>query len=465
MKRRLIKIVIAFSVSFLIMGALSLISIERLNTYISYSDLMDQSGFVTERIFSVEKGIRDIDRAERGYMITKDTMYLRFLNNAVDSVFQGTRNLKDITKNDDALQGKVTLLNASFAKRVAALRANIHFVDTTTGGAVSKYYFESRQQMLDCSQLLKNIHDSENALRENHYRNETMYAELTTKTMKALLMVFCIITLFLFALLVKELNGRMRYQDELQAKIIDLRRSHVELQEIAYVASHDLQEPLRKIQVFSNMLLYLKPDITNEQLREILQRINSSAGRMQSLMKDLNSLTSLTTTDELKHEVDLNRTLRFILTEMEEGIQKKGAVINMMVLPHVRGYEHQLKILFAALLDNALKFSRVEVVPEINIGTMVTDGGELHDLNPKLKKQKFQCIFIEDNGIGFAQEFSTKVFQLFQRLHQKESGYEGKGLGLAICQRVMVNHEGFILTESKAGLGSTFKLFFPIEEK
>ncbi len=464
MKKRLIIIAGAFSISFLIMGALSLFSIQRLNKYVYYSRMADKSGYVLEKIYGAEKSLRDIDRTERGYMITKDTMYVRFLSYSCDSLKTSIAELKTITTDNNELQRTITLLNAAASTRIAAAKANIAYVDSNRSSTLSKYYFESRQLMLDCSKLLLKIHDSETSLKEHRIKEELFYEVLTTRTIKWLLLVFCVITVFLLILLVKELKSRMTFQEQLQAKIIDLRRSHEELQEIAYVAAHDLQEPLRKIQIFSNMLMYQKAELIDDNNREHLLRINNSAMRMQSLITDLSSLTSLTKVDEVKKELDLNRMLQFMLLDIDEKISEKGAKATVNYLPFINGFENQLKILFNALLDNSLKFSKPGVPPVINISSDVVNGVELFEINPNLKEQKFNRIIITDNGIGFEKQFITKMFQIFQRLHQQESGYEGKGIGLALCLRIMANHEGYITADGHSQQGACFKLFFPIEE-
>lgn len=463
MKKRLIIIAGAFSISFLIMGALSLFSIERLNKYIYYSRLTDKSGYVLEKIFAAEKGLRDIDRTERGYMITKDTMYVRFLNSSFDSLRNSINELKQLTTDNPELQRTITLVTAAATSRISAAKENIAYVDSSRSATLSKYYFDSRQLMLDCSKLLRKIHDSENRLKEDRKQNEEFYEVLTTRTIKWLLLVFCIITVFLLVLLIKELKNRMGFQEELQAKVIDLRRSHEELQEIAYVAAHDLQEPLRKIQIFSNMLLYQKIDLIDDTNRQNLQRINNSALRMQSLITDLSSLTSLTKVDEVKRELDLNRMLQFILLDIDEKVIEKDATITVNYLPFINGFENQLKILFHALLDNSLKFRKPDVKPIIVISSDIANGVELFEINPNLRQRKFHRIIITDNGIGFEKQFIAKMFQIFQRLHQQEAGYDGKGIGLALCQRIMANHEGYIVADGHSQDGACFKLFFPIE--
>jgi signal transduction histidine kinase len=462
MKKRLVIIASAFTISFFVMGALSLFSIERLNKYIYFSRMADKSATVIEKIFTAEKALRDIDRSERGYMITRDTMYLRFLNSSCDSLRSSINDLKQQVGDNTELLRTIALLNAEATNRISASKENIAFVDSSKSSTLSKYYYDSRQLMLDCSRLLKKIHTSEAELKAANIKGEQVYEILTTRAIKWLLLVFCIITFFLLVLLIKELSGRMKFQEELQARVIDLRRSHEELQQIAYVAAHDLQEPLRKIQVFSNMLLYQKNDGMSNTMLQNLERINNSANRMQSLITDLSGLTSLTRVDEERKEIDLNRTLQYIILDIDEKVSKRSATITVKYLPFISGFENQIKLLFHSLLDNSLKFCRPEVSPQILITSDITNGEELKAINPNLRNKKFNRVIIADNGIGFEQQFIDKMFQIFQRLHQPEENYEGKGIGLALCQRVMANHEGYIVADGHSQPGAVFKLYFPI---
>ena len=463
MRKRLVVVIIAFCISFVSMVGLSLFSLDRFNMYSSYSDLMDHSGTVIDNIYQAEVHLRDIDRTERGFIVTHDTMYVRFLNNAIDSINADLKDLEKLTADNSAQVNNLAILKASVAIRISKARETIEYFDTAKSPDLVKYK-DSRKLMQECSRKLKEIHTLENKLRDERFKGEQTYLNLTASTLKYLLLIFCIITLILFAIMLKELRGRVRYQEELQAKVIDLRRSHGELQEIAYVASHDLQEPLRKIQVFSNMLLYQKNDNIDDESKSKLTRINNSANRMQSLISDLMSLTSLTKIDESKTISDLNVLLKYMVADMGEQISEKQATIEVQPLPIINGYVNQQKLLFRALLDNSLKFTRAGVKPVITVSCEITTGHELSDINPNLLNKKFYRIIVSDNGIGFDKQFLNKIFGIFQRLHTQQSEFDGKGIGLAICQRIMANHEGYILAHGELNMGAQFKLFFPVED-
>jgi light-regulated signal transduction histidine kinase (bacteriophytochrome) len=279
------------------------------------------------------------------------------------------------------------------------------------------------------------------------------------------LLIFCLVTICLFLIMIQALRRRIEFQDELQAKVIDLERSHTELEQIAYAASHDLQEPLRKIRVFSNRLTFLKKDKVDPDIQDTMERINNAANRMQELIEDLVILTGLVKEDSHKDAVDLNNIVKLAVHDLDDKVKEKEAVVNVGVMPEVKGDAEQLSILFKALLENSLKFTRQGVKPVITIGHEVVNGGALMDINEKLSHKKFNKITISDNGIGFDNKFAGKMFRIFQRLHNQYSEFDGKGIGLAVCQRIMANHEGYILANGKTDMGATFSLFFPIEEE
>lgn len=461
MKKRLLAITFAFCISFVAMVALSLYSMQRFTTFASYSDQVNHSNSVIICLSKAEISLRDIDRTERGYMLTQDTMYVRFMNNAVDSINKAILQLQQMVADNEQQQKSITLLKGNVAIRIAALRDNISYVDTAKSTAPSKYYFDSRQLMIECSRMLRAIKLEENILLKERFEIKQFYQQLANRTLIFLLCVFCLVTLVLFIFMIRELRTRMIFQEELQAKVMDLKRSHSELEEIAYAASHDLQEPLRKIQVFSNMLI-LGNTVADEKAKETLHRINSSAGRMQVLITDLISLTNLTKIDELRSPADLGRVMEYVLIDTDEVIKEKNALVEVLPLPVIDGYYNQLKILFKALLDNSLKFTRDGVRPIINISTEIVSGDELAEVNPNLKHRRFYRITFSDNGIGFDNIFIKKIFRIFQRLHNHDAAYEGKGIGLAICQRILANHEGYILASGIPNVGAQFKLYFPL---
>ncbi len=457
-------IVIAFSISFAIMALLSLFSLQQFDLLIGYSNQVDHSQKVIDGLYKLDGEIKDIDKTERGYMLTRDTIYLNGLYRHMDSLYPIADKIKLQTKDNKEQQKNIILLKSYLADRISFIRDNIVYTDSAHDRAPSPYYFEGRKVMMKCTELLKAMHDQETKLLRERAESRKVYQQITADTLKYLLLVFSLITILLFALMLREFRRRIDYQQQLQVKLLDLRRSHTELEQIAYAASHDLQEPLRKIQVFSNRLVWLKKDKMDDDSKATMERVNEAAGRMQELIEDLVNLTSLTKENIKKESIDLNIVLRNVINDLDAKIEEKHAIIKNQPLPKVKGSLEQLSILFKALLDNAIKFSKDNLAPEISITSDEVTGEELAEINKGLARKRFYRISISDNGIGFDNKFGYKLFRIFQRLHGRESQYEGKGIGLAICQRIMTNHQGHILAHGHSQVGATFKLFFPIEE-
>jgi len=447
------------------MVALSLVSLKQLNSLVSYSNQVDHSRRVNTQLYKLENYLKDIDRTERGYVFTHDTMYIRLVHKAISNAFPVITALKDLTSDNPIQQQSVSALLAYLTERVWCAKQDIAYTDTTHIPGPSPYFDDGRKQMQGCMKYVHAMHSEENRIHAIRFKSEKNYQQITSQTLKYLLFVFCIITLLLFLLMLQELYRRVNYQNELQIKIIDLKRSHSELEQIAFAASHDLQEPLRKIQVFSNRILWKKGAELDNDSTNSLERVIHSANRMQELVIDLVSLTSLTKEGELpKETIDLNYTFKDVLSELKENAISKNAAIDLQLLPNIPGHRRQLHLLFKSLIDNALKFTREGVAPIISIHSEKVNGIELSHINKKLQDNQYYKLTISDNGIGFDNQLKDKMFMLFQRLHNQQSQYTGKGIGLSICQRVMANHQGYIMAEGNTGNGAIFKLYFPVEE-
>ncbi len=463
MKRKLVLIFIAFCTSFIVMVTLSLFSIERYTTFTEYSADVVHSNLVIRMLYKTEVYLKDIDRWERGYILTNDTSYLRTVKSAIDSLEPSLDILGRLVIGNPLQTKNIIFLKKSIDSRIQFALKNLAYIDSAHSKDASPYYFEGRKFMIASNQTINAMHDVEDSLLSERFKKQQFYEQLATNTLKSLLFIFCIITLVLFMLLMKLLRSGMLYQEELKAKVIDLKRSHGDLQDIAYAISHDLQEPLRKIQVFSNMLMIRKNSGNEETNQNTLERINNSAGKMQVLISNLVSLTNLAETNESKKGCDLNKIVDEVISEMSEEIYNKKAYVNFERMPEIDGYEQQLKILFKSLLDNSLKFSRQGTIPKIYVTYTIVTGNKLKDINVAQQKQKFRCISVIDNGIGFDNKHLSNIFKIFRRLHAEQSQYEGKGIGLAICQRVMANHEGYIIGEGIPNEGAVFELYFPLE--
>ncbi len=240
-------------------------------------------------------------------------------------------------------------------------------------------------------------------------------------------------------------NALQNSRKQLKKYASDLEKSNRELQDFAYVASHDLQEPLRKIRTFGERVESMEKETLSNKGKDYLQRMMNSAERMQTLINDLLSYSRISTRGEEFKTVDLNMVLKDVVSDLEVSIEKTNAVINIGQLPEIQGDTTQMRQLFQNLLSNALKFKRDEAVPEIK----VWEDKEFHQQNSKLV-----MIMVEDNGIGFNEQYLDKIFNIFHRLQGRK--FPGSGIGLSICKKIAERHGGSIDAKSEEGKGALF---------
>ncbi|MGB3079537.1 MAG: PAS domain S-box protein [Saprospiraceae bacterium] len=260
----------------------------------------------------------------------------------------------------------------------------------------------------------------------------------------------------------KEAEERLlEYNRSIEKKNIELLASNEEIASFNHIASHDLQEPLRKIQTFISRITRENSEHISEKGKEYFARISTSAGRMQQLIDDLITYTHTNRADKVFIRTDLNSLISSVLDEFKPTIEEKKAVIRTEHLPTLSVIPFQFEQLFTNLIDNSLKYSRQNVSPVITITSSIVDAHKVPGAtltNPK----KFHRITISDNGIGFENQYADTIFTLFQRLHGK-SEYSGTGIGLAICKKIVENHNGIISSESIPNEGSQFHIFIPVE--
>ncbi|MBL0744279.1 PAS domain-containing protein [Chryseolinea lacunae] len=239
----------------------------------------------------------------------------------------------------------------------------------------------------------------------------------------------------------------------------NLLQSNNELAQFAYVASHDLQEPLRKIQTFATRILEVEEANLSDRGKDYFRRMQSASVRMQQLILDLLSFSRANTNEKHFERTDLNHILSLVKEQLKETIEQKHAVILSSTLPTLNLISFQFEQLFTNLIANALKFSRQDLAPLIAIHADIVNGLELKN-HATAENISYHRIVITDNGIGFEHQFSDRIFQVFQRLHGKDK-YPGTGIGLAICKKIVENHLGFIEATGELNKGAKFTIFIP----
>lgn len=244
---------------------------------------------------------------------------------------------------------------------------------------------------------------------------------------------------------------------QLESKNIELEHSNAELASFSYIASHDLGDPLYKIQAFTERIM-LKEELS-ETAQDYFSRIIRSTQRMKSLLADLLNFSRMTTDEAIFAKTDLNVLLDEAKQSLSERIEEKKAVIEADTLPTLNIIPTQFYQLFTNIISNSIKYSKKDVIPLIVIKTQLMLGEEIDDARA-INNKKYWKISFTDNGIGFEQQYENKIFELFQRLHGKTE-YSGTGIGLTICRKVIQNHEGLIEVFGRPNIGATFNVYIP----
>ncbi len=253
-----------------------------------------------------------------------------------------------------------------------------------------------------------------------------------------------------------EITERKLAEDQLKIYSKKLEVSNRELQDFASIAAHDLQEPLRKIQSFSDRLRTKVQDKLSEDEVDYLSRIQSSAGRMQTLIDDLLSYSRVTTKAEPFVDVDFNQVMTQVASTLEVRLEQTHGKLQWNNLATIQADATQMHQLFQNLVSNALKFHKVGVPPVVKIETKIINTSALG--SPKACQ-----ITVQDNGIGFDEKYLDRIFTIFQRLHGRQE-YEGTGVGLAVCRKIVDRHRGHLTATSSLGNGATFIITLPLNQ-
>ncbi|GGH23156.1 PAS domain-containing sensor histidine kinase [Dyadobacter endophyticus] len=262
--------------------------------------------------------------------------------------------------------------------------------------------------------------------------------------------------------LAAELERRVGQRtDELHQANIELMNSNNNLQQFAYAASHDMQEPLRKIQSFGSRLLLTYSDKLDENGKYMLNRIQDASKRMSAMIDDLLAYSRLTTREGEFEKVALDDVVDSVLADLEISIQEQKTDIIVEGLPVVWGNRSQLTQLVQNLISNAVKYRLPDQESVIRLSYRTLDGAEKETLPKLLPDHKYIRLEVSDNGIGFDEIYLDRIFQMFQRLHGR-SEFSGSGIGLALCKKVVQNHQGYITARSQPGKGATFIVYLPV---
>ncbi len=407
--------------------------------------------------------LKDAEIGQRGFLLTKDSIFLEPLvlaNNKID------KSLNELASYEQVDPEYVFMINDF----ITAAKDRIIYInkvvesdryDKTYIGPDLQVLLKGKLMMDDIRKKMRIIQSKIDVelMARQHIKNQ--YVTITPLFMIILSVVSISLVYLAYRIIVRELKTKIIIQNDLQYNIDALKRSNAELEQFAYVASHDLQEPLRKIQTFGNRLIVKHKSSLDDDAKFIIDRMQSAAERMQVLINDLLTYSRIVNTGARKLErIDLKKSLDNVLDVLSDVISAKQAKITFDNLPAVLANQTQMEQLFQNLLTNALKFVSPDRQPVIEIKYSLVEGKQIHHVKPMDEIKSFHKISFKDNGIGFDEQYAEKIFVIFQRL-QGKSEYSGTGIGLAMCKKIVVNHDGYILAKSKIGKGSEFIVYLP----
>lgn len=391
---------------------------------------------------------------------------------------------------DDKLEESLEIRSeiAGQDERILKLNDKLKAKTTNFRAAINKLSQQGNEQLIfssvystifiqEVNQLINNIQEEE----ENYLASQRSVISKRLDTIQLVLFLSNAVGLILVVLLAIWMR-RLRYRElayhrdleavnqNLEQKVFErtqaldhytneLKRSNRELQDFAFVASHDLQEPLRKIRAFVSRINKKYLDALDEQGQDYLKRMDSAAERMSKLIDDLLVFSRVTTKAGQFDRIDLNDVLAAVMEDLSFLIEDAGADVSITELPVLEADATQMRQLFQNLIANAVKFCDADTAPRIKISCGQISGrdDEAPVTEPPLKRYQ---IVVQDNGIGFDTAYAEKVFMPFQRLVNKKD-YKGTGIGLAVCRRIVERHEGTITAESEPGVGTKITIIFP----
>jgi PAS domain S-box-containing protein len=260
----------------------------------------------------------------------------------------------------------------------------------------------------------------------------------------------------------KKLHERtiFQYQKELEQKNLELARNNTELSSFNYIASHDLQEPLRKIQTFCNLINTSMTEELPAITKDYFQRILKASARMQNLISSLLNYSRMNSRGIDFEMTDLNKVLDDTSNNLREQLEESHAIIQHEPLPVIPCVPIQISQLFTNLILNSIKYKAAGTTPLIQVTARPALRNEINSPDITRDEIDYWKLTFSDNGIGFEQQYADRIFELFQRLHSRFE-YEGTGIGLAICKKIVQNHKGFIYADGKPGLGASFIIYLP----
>ncbi|RFS24043.1 hypothetical protein DVR12_09170 [Chitinophaga silvatica] len=464
------KIQVGFFIAFTVIVTASIFS------YLVAKNLLDNAGRlnhaieVSKRLEVITRQLKEAESAVRGYNLTKDSSFLNpSIKERIGRISNEYILLRKITAESEKQQRHLDTLQELLEIKYMQFEAGGQILSQQNKESSVK---EGEKYMDMIDDKVRDMIRIEETLVQQKSELFHFYAVLWVPVIFISSLVAILIGIYSYITLTREfklqlhIESRMKsYQRELQQNIQLLNKTNQELEQFAYVASHDLQEPLRKISTFSDRLQSKFKSSLPEDANQLIERMVSAVSRMRILINDLLifSRAGRITPESIK-PVDMTKVLEDVLIDLELPLEEKNALVNYDQLPIIEGSDTSFHQLFQNLLANSIKFASPERRLEINIHHRIMAGRDLEVVKETRWSEKFCRISIDDNGIGFEQAYADRIFLIFQRLHGI-SEFSGTGIGLAICKKIVDSHNGFIHAYSAPDKGATFVIILPLKQQ
>lgn len=457
------------AITVLVLGVVIGIAFFNLYQLGRYTDQVAHTSAVLGKAEEVFAVLKDAETGQRGYLVTNDDDYLDLYFDASRRIDPLLRSLDSLTFEDSHQALNMDTLWHLSNSHFYVLDRSLHLYRRTAGAIDSTLHAsmdEGRRNMNDIQALIRDIKSTElRVLKEREKQKAQMLRQLPV--ILGLLSVLALVVFGVtFFFVIRQVRQRFSKEQELEKTVAKLRRLNEELENFTFVASHHLQEPLRKIRLYADRLTRKHAGEFTTDGQHTINRMGDSAEQIQVLIDDLLTFTQFAEYAEQFpfEQVSVQKAVRAAVRDLREEIDAAEAEVKLQgEFPMIWGNETQLEQLFSHLIGNGLKFRKPKEPPHITIAAQSVDGRQLKlaGLRKSDREKRFCQITCTDNGIGFEEQSYEKIFRLFQRLHHK-SEYPGTGVGLAICKKVVTNHDGYIDVKSMPGKGSTFTVYLPI---
>ena len=421
---------------------------------------------VLTALTEIRAALNVAESAQRGFMITSERSHLDRYYSAAPLVLERLKEIQTLTEDNEAQVRNLKPLTQAVVERLDTLAEGIGVAENNGRDAGRDFILQGKgaAQMDVVREKLDAMMAEENRLLKLRNDESEASHRVTKRTALVSAVVGLSMVLLAWYLSFREVARREKMTQLLEDRVRErtselattntlLRQSNRELEQFASVASHDLQEPLRKIEAFGDRLK-MNRDSLGDQSRDYLDRILSSASRMRTLINDLLSFSRVATRAQPFKKIDVGLIAKEVVGDLDGRLQQVDGVVEIGELPQIEADPLQVRQLLQNLIANGLKFRREDVKPVVRVGASRI---EVDGQAPRIE------LTVADNGIGFEEQYLDRIFEVFQRLHGRNE-FEGTGIGLAICRKIVERHGGTITARSKLGEGSTFIVRLPVEQ-